>query len=214
MHAAWIRPGGPRIPDGTKAKRLGIDTFVWDATDPVIAETRMENGQTVYFFDDVRTWGFKPGITRDPTWTDATPAQLATLLDSDLKRLGTSDKTCLVVADIEAMWKRGASYVVDFLAAWRKLRPTRTTVWTTEPLQGGTVSDALAAAINADKNLLVAPQLYTDTMALMPEGAVLLEMGQNLERRNIARQRIVAYYDAAHLPAAWSGLAFDFATAT
>jgi hypothetical protein len=39
-------------------------------------------------------------------------------------------------------------------------------------------------------------------------------MGQNPERRNMARQRIVAYYDAAHLPAAWSGLAFDFATAT
>lgn len=204
MKAAWIRPGGPRIPDGAKARRLGIDTFVWDATDPQI---------DAGFFDEVRSWGFKPGITRDPTWGDHTAKELAAVLDGDLKVLGSSDKTCLVVADIEAMWKRGSQYVIDFLKEWRRLRPSRITVWTTEPLQGATVNDELAALINADKNLLVAPQLYDSVMTPYPEGPVLLEMGQNPERRNVARQRIVAYYDASKLPAAWNGLAFDFAAA-
>jgi hypothetical protein len=207
--AAWIRPGGARIPDGAKARRLGIDTLVWDATDPQIDIP----GDETPFFDEVRSWGFRPGITRDPGWTDATAKQLAALLDADLKRLGSTDKPCLVVADIEAMWKRGSGYVLEFLKAWRVLRPTRATVWTTEPLQGGTVTDELAAAINADKNLLVAPQLYLSDMSPLPETAVALELAQNPERRNIARQRIVAYYDAAHLPIAWSGLAFDFARA-
>lgn len=202
--AAWIRPGGARIPDGAKARRLGIDTLVWDATDPQI---------DAVFFNDVRSWGFRPGITRDPSWNDATAVDLARALDADLVRLGSGDKPCLVVADIEAMWKRGAGYVVEFLHEWRALRPTRATVWTTEPLQGGTVTDELAAVINADKNLLVAPQLYLSDMSPLPETAVALELAQNPERRNIARQRIVAYYDAAHLPIAWSGIAFDFAKA-
>ena len=202
MKATWVRPGGPRVPDGAKARSLGIDTFVWDATDPQIDSS---------FFGEVRSWGFKPGITRDPSWLNMTADILAGTLDADLKRLGSSDKTCLVVADIEAMWQRGAQYVIDFLAAWRKLRPSRQTVWTTEPLQGGTVSDELAAVINADKNLLVAPQLYDFQMNPYCEAAVALEFGQNPERRNVARQRIVSYYAAQHLPAAWNGLVFDFA---
>ncbi len=202
MRAAWIRPNGAHIPDGAKARRYAIEYLVWDATDPQIDAA---------FFDEVRGWGFKPGITRDPGWTNSDGPALATLLDKDLKRLGSSDKPCLVVADIEKLWQRGPQFVLDFLTAWRKLRPTRTTVWTTEPLQGGMVSDELAAAINADKNLLVAPQLYDDVMTPYPEGAVLLEMGQNPDRRNVARQRIVSYYAAAHLPFAWSGLVFDFA---
>jgi len=70
VKATWVRPGGPRVPDGAKARSLGIDTFVWDATDPQIDSS---------FFGEVRSWGFKPGITRDPSWLNMTADILAQL---------------------------------------------------------------------------------------------------------------------------------------
>lgn len=202
MRAAWIRPGGAAVPDGAKAKRYGIDTLYWDATDPVISAE---------FFDKVRSWGFKPGITRDPGWTGASGTQLATLLADDLHRLGSDNKTCYVIADIEAMWQRGSGFVLEWLSAWRAMKPTRITSWTTEPFQGGTVSDELAARINADVNLTVIPQLYFSGMEPANEAQVALEMAQTNGRRDILRSKIKCYYDPANLPAAWDGIVFDFA---
>jgi hypothetical protein len=202
VKAAWVRPGGGAVPDGDKAKRYGIDTLYWDATDPQIS---------VEFFDKVRSWGFKPGITRDPGWTGGDGVKLATVLNDDLKRLGSDNKTCYVIADIEAMWQRGSGFVLNWLTEWRRLRPTRITAWTTEPFQGGTVSDELAARINSDPNLTVIPQLYFSQMEPANEAACALEMCQTSGRRDIDRARIKSYYDPRFLPPAWDGIVFDFA---
>jgi len=202
VKAAWIRPGGGGVPDGDKARRYGIDTLYWDATDPQISAA---------FFDKVRGWGFKPGITRDPGWTNATGTDLARQCDADLVRLGSTAKTCYVIADIEAMWKRGSGFVIEWLTEWRRLRPTRVTAWTTEPFQGGTVSDQLAARINADPNLMVVPQLYFSKMEPANEAACALEMCQTNGRRDIDRSRIKSYYDPRYLPPVWDGIVFDFA---
>ena len=199
MKAAWIRPGGGAIPDGDKARRYGITTLYWDATDPQISDK---------FFEKVRTWGFKPGITRDPVWdAGMTGTQLATRLSADITRLGSDNKTCYCMVDIEAMWQRGSSYVLDFLTEWRKLRPNRITAWTTEPFQGGTISDDLVARINADPNLIVVPQLYYSGMVDAVESRVALDLAV----RRIRPDRIYPYYDAEDMPGAWDGIVFDFA---
>ncbi len=199
--AAWVRPGGPRIPSGAVISKYRLETLYWDATDPVL---------TPAFLDEMRKF-CKVGFTRDPNWGNLSAVDLARTMDADLVRLGSDNKQCYVIADIEAMWKRTAQYVVDWLVEWRKLRPTRVTAWTTEPLQGGTVSDVLAARINSDVNLIVVPQLYDLNMVLYPEGAVAMEMAQAQGRRDISRFKIKCYYDAAKLPSDWDGIAFDFA---
>lgn len=197
MKAAWIRPGGGAIPDGNKAKAWGINTLFWDATDPQIDAT---------FFDKVRSWGFTPGITRDPIWTGSTGTDLARLLDADLVRLGSGNKTCIAMVDIEALWARTAQYVINWLVEWRTLRPTRKTYWTTEPGQGGVISDVLVAKINLDPNLVVIPQLYYSGMVDAVESRTVLD----LAGRKIRPDRIYPYYDAENMPAAWDGIIFDF----
>ncbi len=204
--AAWVRPGGPRIPSGAVIAKYRLETLYWDATDPVL---------TPAFLDEMRKY-CKVGITRDPgapgsPWGNLNAVDLARQMDADLVRLGSDNKQCYVIVDIEAMWKRTAKFVIDWLVEWRKLRPTRVTAWTTETLQGGTVNDELAARINSDVNLVVIPQLYDQNMVLYPEGAVAMEMAQAQGRRDISRFKIKCYYDAAKLPFDWDGIAFDFA---
>jgi hypothetical protein len=198
VKAAWIRPGGGAIPDGAKAHAWGITTLFYDATDPQISAD---------FFEKVRSWGFKPGITRDPTWNSASAVDLAREMDADLVRLGSENKTCYAMADIEALWNRGSAYVLAWLTEWRRLRPTRQTFWTTEPMQGGVISDTLVARINSDPNIIVVPQLYYKGMVDAVESRVALD----LAGRKIRPDRIYPYYDAEDMPAAWDGIVFDFA---
>jgi hypothetical protein len=205
VKAAWVRPGGPKYPDPEKAKKYGITRHYWDATDPAVDSK---------FLDAMRT-RTEVGITRDPSWGNLTGKQLAQTLSDDLVRLaspsfGAGLKQCAVIVDIEAMWQRGSGYVLEWLTAWRNLRPTRPTCWTTEPFQGGTVSDELAARINADPNLIVVPQLYFGAMVPAVESQVAMEMVSTSGRRDIDRSRVKCYYDAAHLPLAWDGIVFDF----
>lgn len=203
MRAAWVRQGHPGIPDGTKMHKYGIDTLYYDATDPVVDSA---------YLDEIRALHIKVGITRDPVWGGLNAVTLARTMDADLVRLGSgSGKQCYVIADIEGLWARPATYVLDWLTEWRKLRPTRFTTWTTEPVQGGAVSDALAARINADLNLKVAPQTYYDGMVPEVTEQVAMEMSvADGQRRAIHRDKIKIYYDAQHMPAAWDGIAFDF----
>jgi hypothetical protein len=203
MKAAWVRPGGGRIPDGTKLARYGITTLYWDATDPVLL-TKNQDG--VLFLDEMRKY-VKVGITRDPNWGSLSASQLAAAMNGDIVSLASENKQLYVIADIEAMWRRGSAYVLEWLSAWRSLRPTRVTAWTTEPNQGGTISDTLRDRINSDPNLIVMPQLYYAGMVDAVESRVALD----LAARGIRTDRIYPYYDAEDMPAAWDGIVFDFA---
>jgi hypothetical protein len=204
MKAAWVRPGGGRIPDGTKLARYGITTLYWDATDPVL---QTKNADGMGFLDEMRKY-VRVGITRDPNWGSLPSGwQLAQAMSHDLDLLESANKQCYVIADIEALWQRGSGFVLEWLKKWRELRPTRVTAWTTEPTQGGVISDELVAAINADPNLVVVPQIYYAGMVDAVESRVVLD----LAARRIRPDRIYPYYDAEDMPAAWDGIVFDFA---
>jgi hypothetical protein len=202
MKATWIRPGSP-IPDGDKLRALGITDLVWDATDPFVTAASMEEVWT--------EWRFRPWLTRSADWGDVTAERLARLMHEDIKRVQRDGKALGMIADIEALWRRTSNYVLTWLTEWRRLRPTRRTAWTTEVFQGGAISDALAARINGDINLLTVPQLYFGNMLLAAESQVAMDFIQAHGRRDIDRSRVKCYYDAAHLPVAWDGFAYDCA---
>jgi hypothetical protein len=200
MKAAWVRPGSP-IPDGQNLVKHGITDLVWDATDPFVTADSMEEVWT--------EWRFRPWLTRSADWDDVPAATLAQQMDDDIERVQRDNRPLGMIADIEALWRRTSVYVVSWLRAWRVLRPTRRTAWTTEPFQGGAISDGLAALVNSDVNLLVVPQLYFGNMAPAVESQVAMELIQTDGRRPIRRDRLRCYYDAARLPAAWDGFAYD-----
>lgn len=194
MRAALVTPGGPLVPDLAKARRYGITRLYWEATDPQI---------TAPLFDDVRAAGMEVGIMRDPSWDNFSPTALARELDHDLVRLRSGDRQCAILADIE---KHDADYVIRFLQAWRAVRPRRETAWTLEPLQGGWFErDLVRACVQAD--VLVVPQTYLGDMSPVPLDAVrsqLIDAG-------LPRSRVALFYDAAHIPVWWDGIAFTFA---
>src|SRR6266566_2789928 len=125
MHAAFVNPGGPLIPDIAKARRYGVTRLYWQANDKQLSPD---------LFTSIRNQGIEVGILRGPEWTNASADDLARELDADLVRLWSGDKQCAVLADIEA---HDAAYVIEFLREWRALRPRRETGWTLEPNQGG-----------------------------------------------------------------------------
>lgn len=194
MRAAFVQPGGPKYPDGRKAAKYGIDTLYYEARDPQIDAA---------FFDDLRRSNLKPGIMRDPKWNGASPAGLAFDLDHDLTRLGSANKTCSVLADIEA---HDAAYLSAFISSWRTLRPTRVTSWTLEPWQAGWFTPALVQQLNSDPNLTVLPQLYLGDMTPQVESLVAMQ----LVSVGVRWDRVRPFYDAKRLPAAWDGVVFDF----
>lgn len=178
-------------------QRYGIDTLYYDATDDQVDSA---------FLDELRGLKIKVGVTRDPVWGNLDAVTLARTMDADLARLGSANKQCYMIADIEAMWQRGSAYVLAWLKEWRSLRPSRITAWTTEPFQGGTISDELVGKINTDPNLIVVPQLYFAGMVDAVESRVVLDLAQ----RRIRPDRIYPYYDAEDMPGAFDGLVFDF----
>jgi hypothetical protein len=202
MRVAWIRPGSPEL-DGPKAQSYKLDGLAYDATDPVRV--------TAAYFAKLRGWGYRPWITRSADWGDVDAVQLANQMSGDVSDVDADNLPLGMIADIEAMWRRGSAYVLAWLAEWRRLRPTRRTIWTTEPMQGGAISDALAARINSDVNLLVVPQLYDKNMTPWNEGRVVADVIQARGRRDIDRSRVKCYYGAQTLNFDWDGIAFDFA---
>src|SRR5438552_2641201 len=123
MHAAFVNPGGPLVPDLAKAKRYGITRLYWQANDPQLGADLLLS---------MRDQGIEVGILRGPEWTQASADDLARELDADLVRLGSGNSQCAVLADIEA---HDPLYVIEFLHEWRLLRPHRVTGWTLEPNQ-------------------------------------------------------------------------------
>lgn len=199
MKGAWVRPGGPKYPDPLKAKKYGVTRHYWDATDPQIDSV---------FLDQMRT-RTEVGFTRDPRWGDLSAVDLARTMDADLVRLGSANKQCAVIADIES---HDAVYVVAWLKEWRKLRPARVTGWTMEPNQfdtgpGGWVTPALVTTVNADPNLMVFPQLYLGDMTPAVESLVATEV----VAAGVRRDRVRCYYGPKAMPAAWDGIVFGLA---
>ena len=82
MHAAFVNPGGPLVPDLAKAKRYGITRLYWEARDPQLSPSLLNS---------VRGHSVEVGVLRGPEWTQASAHDLARLLDADLVRLGADN---------------------------------------------------------------------------------------------------------------------------
>jgi hypothetical protein len=95
------------------------------------------------------------------------------------------------------------SYIVAMLDRWRALRAKRTTSWTLEGYQGG-LFDAVARIHIAAAKVSIQPQAYTG--AMVPYDAI--DVYRNLVVHGFPPAQVEIMYDAAHLPAAWSGSCF------
>lgn len=193
MHAAFVNPGGPLIPDLSKCARYRISRLYWQANDPQVEPEMLAA---------IRGRGLEVGIMRDPHWDNLPALQLAHRLDADLVRLGADNAQCAVLADIEY---HDAAYVQTFLHEWRTLRPRRATGWTLEPLQGGWVTKDLAAMIQTTQ-VAVFPQAYYGDMTPVDVDRTRTD----LIERGIPRGMVAAVYPAKYLPTTWDGIAFRF----
>lgn len=200
MKAAYVRPGGPQFPDQDKARRLGVDSFIWDATDPAppLGLAGVLGG--------MRGAGWKVGITRDPVWENyrKAPEGFARQCSDDLTRLGRDGEQCFMVMDIE---RHDAAYVGEAIAEFKRVRPGRFLYWTMEPLQFAPswVTDGLVTYLRALPNFWLVPQLYRGGMEPVSERACVDEIAA----RGISRGRILSYY--GRFEERFNGVLFDFA---
>lgn len=197
MKALWVDANNDA--DTTKMHAHGIDTCFFDGRDP---KANANN------FQQLADRGFHPGVYYGWNWYPTmSGVQFAEHVSSDLKRIGWQVNPP-VILDLET--HDIAGYVLPCLTRWRALRPTRQTIYTLEGMQGGTFDAPTVQAINK-LNVLVAPQLYVDNTAHggtnmdpHPHSPVI-----DLLMAGFEGKRIVGFYDAAHLPYRWSGVAFS-----
>lgn len=141
-------------------------------------------------------------------WLDANEmvrANLAPTLGGALARLGVDFKQCAVHAQVET-WR--ADELAAFLLAWRMRRPTRATGLVLEGIQGGRFDRELLSAVNADPNLELYAEAYTDTRSPLGDDRVR----SNLVASGVERKRALVMYDAKTLVRGvpwWDGCAFD-----
>jgi hypothetical protein len=159
--------------------------------------------------------GLDFGVMRVPGWTPGvSPQTYASLMHGDVSRaLGspTAVGQCVAIADAEI---HDPQWVLDWLRAWRKVRPTRATVWTMEPHQAGWMTATLTNpdgskvrlvdAVNADPHLTLAPQMYGGDMSPFSADAMVLDLLDH----GVHRDHVSAFYDGARPAAYWDGYVF------
>jgi hypothetical protein len=214
-HFAFVNPGGPLVPDIDKVRHYAITRLYWQANDVQISAGLFQGLR-----DNPKWHGVELGIMRDPIWGTLTNVEydkmrldgklppplgavdLARTLDGDLLRLGSSNSQCAVLADIEY---HDPAYVQAFLREWRDLRPSRVTGWTMEPLQGGWMDTAFVHEVT-DRFCYVYPQTYYGNMSPVDPDLVRAD----LVERGFPRNSVAPFYNAAHIPTHWDGIAFRF----
>lgn len=214
-HFAFVNPGGPLVPDIVVVRHYGLTRLYWQANDVQLSAD---------FLQDLRDspgWrGVELGIMRDPIWGTLTNVEydaeraagrmpqplgaheLANRLSNDLTRLGSSQKQCAVLADIEY---HNENYIAAFLAEWRSLRPNRVTGWTLEPLQGGWMTPGFIESVWQAK-VTVYPQAYFDNMNPVDPDLCRADVIE----RGLPGGRVSVCYSAATIPTHWDGIAFRF----
>ena len=188
--AVWIDAGNDA--DYAKLRAHGIDSPYFDIRDSRVTRAYLEG---------VQAEGFAPGVYAAWNWYPTLGgAGFAVQLSGLLVGLGAPPGFPKVCADIEI---HDVGYILAFLKRWRKLRPMRVTDWTLEGFQGGlfTANDTLAIAA---ANVGVIPQTYTGSMEPQDVARVVLDLAFH----SFPPARISPFYDAARLPAEWSGYAF------
>ena len=193
MRAIWVDAGND--PDYTKLARYGIDAAFFD-----IRSARL----TPEYFGAVRARGLAPGVYfAGSWWPGETGAQVADTVNERLNAIApnTPPDDPRVCADLEEHDVDG--YLLPFFKRWRQHRPRRVTYWLLEAYQGGLFSPPDVAAI-LHYAIPAGPSVYKGDMTPLDP----LDVWTNLASAGFPMSSIVGLWDAAHLPAAWSGFAF------
>jgi len=223
IRAGFVQRGGGAGVDTDKAKRWGITRLWFEADDPVASKDTL-----AALRQPDRMGPAGVGLMRDPDWSREmlTNAGVATVLSNDLLAHGfgstTSASSCGAMFDNE---RQDAAGIVEMLTAWRRLRPTRQTVWTLQVFQEGWFSDGLCQAVAGDPNLVLVLQAYIDPSD--PPAAHMYPADfAEAKTRLLARftgagaaldpDRVQPFVDATRMwlespPYGWSGIVYDFA---
>jgi hypothetical protein len=195
--AVWVDAGND--PDYAKLKANGIGAAYFDIRDPRV---------TPGYLSTVASRGLAPGVYAAWNWLPppytgaAVGAGFAEWLSEQVAKLGkhTPPNFPMVCADIET---HDVAYILGFLYRWRQLRPHRVTDWTLEAFQGGLFSPLDTLKIAA-ADVGIAPGMYAGNMDPLNVVDVVLD----LCAYSFPPGRIIGMYDAARLPAVWTGYAF------
>jgi hypothetical protein len=204
LRDAYVFEGGGQGIDTDKAKRWTVQRLWYEATDPVASADSLAA---------CRSRGIGVGLKMNGAG-EATAAAMHQSLTAHGFTASTPPTSCGAMFDAE---EHDAAAIVALLRRWRELRPTRYTVWTLEPFQGGLgtwITAELVQRVNADPNLLVVVQEYVDDHhgdQLYPAAGA--EARDELERLGIRRERLssfIAIKAGVQVPYGWAGILYGF----
>ena len=188
MRAVWIDAGND--PNYSKLAAYQIERVYFAANEPRV---------TAAYLDNVKAQGLDVGIYAAWNWETWTPEDFAKRMHNRLLQIG-SPLNPWVNLDIET---HDVAWIRRALTEWRRLRPSRKTDWTLEPMQGGLFGVDDVRAINK-LGVGIVPQHYGGNMQAFAADRVAID----LIARGFNLLAIQGFYDAARLPLDWQGYAF------
>jgi hypothetical protein len=195
MKYLWVDSGNDA--DLTKGDQHDIDGYYFDLFDPRVTEASIgavaSKGHSVGVY---MAWNW-------PQFSGKAPATVAKIVSDKVRMIvgpNTSPNFPRVQFDLE---QHNPEFIAQTLEAWRKLQPTRATSWTMESFQGGWMYPAFVQRILACR-VRVVPQYYKGDMSPVAEDVGLKDMLV----AGFPFTSVTGFYDAAALPANWSGFAF------
>lgn len=194
--SVWIDNGSD--PNYALLAKYNIKVLFFDPRDPRV---------TASYLDSVKAQG---GIEQcgiytvwnwQPEFSD--PVKYAEWTDQQLLRINWAGNPW-VFLDIEkgngVNDQNFVSYAISCLTRWRQLRPSRTTYWTLEGMQGGLFSGNQANQIES-KNVRTYPQFFAGNMTPHTECCVI-------DLQEVGFTKIDGMYDGSLIPNIWRGCAF------
>ncbi len=189
----WLDAG--QNPDYTKGDKVsggpitGYFLPMFNVTRPQLQAIR-DRGKTAGVY---MAWNW-------PEFKGLSGAEVADVCADEYAALKVSDLR--LQYDIE---RHDAVFVKDVLVESRRLLPNVGTSWTLESRQGGWFTPELVKAI-VDTKTRVVPQLYPGDMSYAYDSKYAVD---ELLKTGVPYASLTPMYDAARLPAGWSGYAFS-----
>lgn len=203
LREALVFEGGGDGVDTDKAKAWGIDRLWWEVNDPVasrftLAEVRGRGvgvGLKINGTGGITAERMHQGLTDHGFGSTTGPRSCGAMFDDELHRLDLT---------------------LAMLRHWRTLRPTRYTILTFEPFQGGAFAamPELVHLINTDPNIVAVPFTYMDLAGDQLYPAQADAVVDDLAAAGILRERIalfIAVKQNVQIPFGWGGVLYGFA---
>lgn len=187
MKYVWTVAGDD--PDYAHGARYGINGYFWPMFDNL---TTRENLQ------ETRSRGYAVGIYLGHDWLQGSGAVVAAKVNEEYKRVAIP--RLKVMFNLE---EKEPDWIVDVLEEWRKLKPSVSTSWSMEGMQGGWMTSSFVRQVLACK-VRVVPQCFTGDMRRRESDVVKAD----LVRRGFPEHIVSCFYDAQQLGLDWDGFAF------